>query len=93
MSASPVIVELPADTLIGTAMADGAYYTLRGDFAQVVVVGVMHFTPGEFIEALNDLVDSHYTIFSCAFMDHTDPAQNRETLSRGFVNIMARKDH
>lgn len=72
-------------------MADGAYYSIRGEHAQVVVVGVMHFTPGQFIEALSDLLNTHYEIVSCAFMGSTNPSKNREVFSRGFVNIMARE--
>lgn len=71
---------------------DGAYFQVREGYAQIVIVGVMHFTPGDYIDALNDLLDERFEAYYNAFLD---PPANKEqqpmVLRRGFISLMVKK--
>lgn len=96
MSALPVLLPVP-DCLIYVAIPDGAYYQIGCDNApneaQVMVVGVMHFTPGEYIDALKDVTSGDYVHVSSEFMgtDYLAPELKKRVLNRGFVSLIARK--
>lgn len=91
MTTSPVIVDMPASGITAT-MADGAYYVARNEAAQVVIIGAMHFTPGEYIDALNELADTHFELHESSFMLGRDKLpHDREVLRRGFVSLIAKK--
>jgi hypothetical protein len=73
-------------------MPEGAYYSVLGDKAQIIVVGPMHFSPGDYLAALNDLLDSHYEHEFNSFMEVPhDKAKQETVLSRGFVDLRFRK--
>lgn len=87
---------LPVLTLndrgIQSTTPDGAYYMVMGEKAQIVVVGPMHFTPGQYLEALNTLMDEGFEHDCNSFLV---PPSNTErqnvVLHRGFVDLRFRK--
>jgi hypothetical protein len=94
-----VIVEqgvLPVLTLntkdVHPRMPDGAYYRVIADQAQIIVVGPMHFTPGQYLDALNDLLDERYDHDFNSFMKIPHRRELQEAvLRRGFVDLRFRK--
>lgn len=88
MSALPVIV--PMEQVIVANDPDGAYYVVQGDHAQVIIVGAMYFTPGQYIEALGELLDTHYVLRSSQFLVVPE-TQRQLVLDRGFVSLIASK--
>ena len=93
MTASPVLLPYPDVEMISTQTVDGAYYVAREDAAQVIVVGPMHFTPGDYFRALNELLDTHYDLHSSEFMSSRDKALHKVVLDRGFVSLIGRRNH
>lgn len=93
MSALPVIQEM-SEGGIYLSMSDGAYYVMSEDhnFVQIVVVGAMHFTPGEYIAALNDLLDNHYQLSSSEFMTYVKE-DAKKVLERGFVSLVGKREN
>lgn len=88
MSAYPVLT--PMDQVIVANGPDGAFYVVQGDHAQVIIVGAMYFTPGQYIEALGELLDTHYVLRSSQFMPPPN-TQRQLVLDRGFVSLIASK--
>jgi len=91
MSASPVISPM-LEQGINANDSDGAYYVISGDYVQVVIVGAMHFTPGEYMRALNDLVETHFELHTSSFMMCGNENAKR-VLDRGFVSLIGRKEN
>lgn len=72
--------------------ADGAYYLVRCDEAQIIIIGPMHFTPGQYLEALNELLEERFEHHYNAFMTMPNDLQvQTRVLSRGFVELRFRK--
>lgn len=71
--------------------ADGAYFKIGGGYAQIIVVGVMHFTPGDYLDALNDLLEERFEHYYSTFLDPPEGPQRNVVLRRGFINLMFRK--
>lgn len=70
---------------------DGAYFKVGGGYAQVIVVGVMHFAPGDYLDALNDLLEERFEHYYSTFLDPPEGPQRNVVLRRGFINLMFRK--
>lgn len=94
MSALPVLNPYPETEMISTKTADGAYYVAREEAAQVIVVGPMHFTPGDYFQALNDLLDTHYDLCESMFMTTGIATEEvyQHVLKRGFVSLIGKRN-
>jgi hypothetical protein len=88
----PVLKPMPRDG-VHHDVPDGAYFSVRGDDAQIVLVGPAYFSPGDYQDALNDLLGQDFEIERNSFLD---PPEARElvkpSLRRGFVAIWLRKE-
>lgn len=74
------------------SMPDGAYYSVMGHQAQIIVVGPMHFTPGQYLDALNDLVSDSFDHDYNAFMIPPNTIEKQKIiLRRGFIDLRFRK--
>lgn len=82
----------PKDGDITSKHEDGAFFAVNGDHAQIIVVGPMHFTPGQYLEALNELLEERFEHHYNAFMTvpHILELQNT-VLSRGYIDLRFRK--
>jgi hypothetical protein len=89
MSAYPVIVPMHEQGVFARD-EDGAYYVVQGNYAQVIVIGPMHFAPGAYVEALSELLDTHYVLTHSEFLSATQDVK-RTVLDRGFVSLIASK--
>jgi len=87
-AALPVLKKMPVEGVC-LRNVDGAYYRVNGEHAQVVVIGPMHFTPGEYLDALNELEDDSFRLYHSAFMGTPNLDIRELVLRRGFVNLMA----
>jgi hypothetical protein len=91
--ALPELRARPGDYSVITSMRDGAYWMQIDKEVQIIVVGPMLFTPGEYaIAASLQYADAPgaLTIQSLEFMGPSNPAERHLMLRRGFVNIMLR---
>lgn len=91
MSASPVISPMPERGILASD-PDGAHYVIKGDYVQIIVIGAMHFTPGDYMRALNDELDTHFELRSSEFMTFTNDIA-KTVLNRGFVSLIGRKEN
>ncbi len=89
-AALPVLIEMPKAGVCASAM-DGAYYRTIGECAQIVVVGPMHFTPGEYVVALGELLDDEFILYHNDFLGTPNIELRDVVLRRGFANLMARR--
>jgi hypothetical protein len=87
-AALPVLQEMPREGVCLRNL-DGAYYRISGEHAQVVVIGPMHFTPGEYLDALNELTEDYFRLYHSDFMGTPNQDIHELVLRRGFVNLMA----
>lgn len=88
---APVLRPYPHDGAM-VASPDGAYYLRDGDGVQIIVVGPMRFTPGEYQIALRDQVTFDlFDIESLEFMRPPhDPVEREIVMRRGFVSMIFR---
>jgi hypothetical protein len=93
IAALPVLNHLPEPDMVCSITPDGAYFRTRGEEAQIIVVGPMHFSPGSYVEALNELNDDSYVLYRNSFLgtDLAAEAARHVILQRGFVNLLARR--
>ena len=74
--------------------ADGAYWRLDGDVAQIIVVGPMQGSPLDYELALRYFLNEDWVIGSAEFMlssNKSNKSENYIALRRGIVNLMFRK--
>lgn len=91
VSVLPVLT-LQDDAGIYSMIPDGAYYRVRDNFAQIVIVGPMRFTPAVYLEALNDLLDESFIHHYNSFMDPPyEKGPALMTLQRGFIQLYFKK--
>lgn len=84
----PKLTEQPLSG-VGSLTPDGAYYKTLGDYAQVIVIGPMHFSPSSYLEAINDLLDERFEHYHNAFLD---PVTSKNVvLQRGFISLHFKK--
>lgn len=93
MNAAPVLHPMPDDGVL-VSTVDGAYYVTRDDAAQIVVVGAMHFTPGDYFRALNECLDTHFEISHSDFLrtDFVSREMRVSILDRGFISLIGRRN-
>jgi hypothetical protein len=89
----PVLVPQPPMG-VGSLTMDGAYFKANTDgFAQVIVVGVMHFSPGDYLDALNDLLGESYKPYLNTFLDPPEPRDLQPAaIRRGYVSLFFKKE-
>lgn len=69
---------------------DGAYYKVLDDYAQVIIIGPMHFTPADYLEAINELFDERFEVYHNTFLDPVGVTK-KAVLQRGFVSLHFKK--
>lgn len=92
ISALPVLTESKED--VNSISPDGAYFFVKDDEAQIIVIGPMHFSPVSYVEALNELRSDCFVLYRNSFLLCDlikDEAVKQIVLNRGFVNLKARR--
>lgn len=78
--------------LLNSMDPDGAYYKVRENYAQVIIIGPMPFSPSAYLEALNHLLDEDFEHYYNTFLDApTEKASAQRVLQRGFVSLHFKK--
>ncbi len=86
-SSLPTLVPKPQRDL-GISDREGAYVNVSEEGVQVIVIGPMRYTPGEYAAAVSDLCGAEFGVRSAEFMTCTNADLNHTLLCRGFVSMI-----
>src|SRR5262245_38133798 len=80
------------DNCVISTDPDGAYYrpntgSMAGTY-QILIIGPMIRTPGEYADALGALLGLPLVIRACAFLDCPEAHIRDQVLRRGFISIL-----
>ena len=80
------------DNCVISTDPDGVYYRpnggqMSGSF-QILIIGPMDRTPGDYADALAGFLGLPLTIMECAFLSPAEPEIRERVLRRGFVYIL-----